>query len=206
MAPRLADVAKIAQGLAMSGRGAGARPGDWRLRVVESADIEDDRLRLAGLRTIEIERNARTERHLLRPYDVLVTARSHSVKVALVPAAVTRTVAASTLLVVRARAPEAGTAHFLWYYLTSAKGRASIEGRIRVGASIPSLPASALAEIEVPLPPDRALHRFADLIEGSEQAYQAGMRAARLRREALRDAIIDQLARSHRTAEEARCR
>lgn len=201
----LRDLANISQGIATSGKGAGARPGDWRLFVVESGDIEDDGLRTSALRTIDIPQNVRTEKHLLRPYDVLVTARSQSVKVALVPPAVTRTVAASTLLVVRAHAPEAGMAHFLWYYLTSTRGRMALERQVHIGASIPSLSASAVAEIEIPLPPRPELHRFAKLVKESEQAYEASLEAARLRREALRDAIIEQVARDP-TDEEERCR
>ena len=112
------------------------------------------------------------------------------------PPSVSRTVAASTLLVVRAHTPEVGTAQFLWYYLTSKRGRAALEGHVRIGASIPSLSASALADIDVPLPSARELHRFADLIEESEQAYEAGVRSTQLGREALRDAIMEQVARA----------
>ena len=187
---QIGDVAQVAQGLVVSGRGAGARRGDWELRLVESADISDGYLELDGLRTISIERNPRTEKHLLRPYDLLVTARSHAVKVALVPPAVSRTVAASTLLVVRTHEPELGAAHFLWYYLASQNGRSAVTSRIRVGASIPSLPASALAEIDVPMPSEADLHRLAELIETSELAYRASVRAARMRRETLRDSLI----------------
>ena len=118
--------------------------------MVESSDIADDHLRTGCLRAISIERNARTEKHLLRPYDLLITARSRAVKVALVPPATSRTVAASTLLVVRTHEPERGVAHFLWYYLTSRRGRSAVSARIRLGALIPSLPASALADVDVP--------------------------------------------------------
>ena len=191
----IGDMAQVAQGLVVSGRGAGARRGDWELRLVESADISDDHLQPHSLRTISIERNARTEKHLLRPYDVLVTARSHTVKVALVPPAVSRTVAASTLLVVRTHEPELGVAHFLWYYLTSRKGRSAIRTRVRLGASIPSLPASALAEIDLPMPSDAEVDRYAELVDASEAAYAAALEAARLRRETLRDAIINDIGR-----------
>lgn len=203
---RIGRAAAITQGMSTTKRAAGARPGDWRLDVVESADIEDDRLELEGLRSIEVERNVRTEKHLLRPFDLLVTARSQSIKVAMVPPSVARTVAASTLVVVRPHGPESGIAHFLWYYLTSTRGRAALEAQVRVGASIPSLPASAVAEIEVPLPPPAELHRFAELVEESEHAYEAGTRAARLRRETVRDALIGHVSREYPAAEEARCR
>ena len=123
MMKTLAEVARISQGLSLSGRGAGAHPGDWELQMVESGDVEDDGwLSLAGLKEITIARNARTERHLLRPYDVLLTARTGSSHAVLAPPEVSRTVAGVTLLVVRPRGVEWGMGHWLWYYLTSTEG------------------------------------------------------------------------------------
>lgn len=187
---RISELAGVSQGLAVSGRGAGARSGDWELRLAESADLVDDRLELEGLRSISIQRSARTERHLLRPYDVLVTARSQAVKVALVPPAVSRTAAGVTLLVLRPRRPESGISHWLWYVLTSRSGRSAVERQLRPGMSLPSLSVSALAAVEIPVPSDAELHQLAKLIEISELAYQAGVGAARLRRETLRDSLV----------------
>ena len=194
MSERIGDFANVSQGLAVSGRGAGARLGAWEVRLAESADILDDRLELDGLKTISIQQNPRTERHLLRPYDVLVTGRSRAVKVALVPPAVSRTVASVTLLVVRPRLPESGISHWLWYFLTSPIGRSALERQIRPGMLIPTLPASSLADIDVPVPSEADLHRLAELTEASELAYQASIRAARLRREQLRDSLIQDIA------------
>ena len=190
----MGNLASITQGIATSGKGAGARAGEWNLRVVESSDIQADSVQLDGLRTIEVEQNPRTEKHLLRPYDVLVTARSQSVKVALVPPQVTRTVAGPTLLVVRPLEPETGVSQYLWYYLTSQQGRAAVEARVAAGASIPSLSAAALGEVEVPIPDSRKLHVLAELIEASEDAYAASNAVARLQREVLRDSIIGRVA------------
>ncbi len=190
MGIRIGGIAQVAQGLAVSGRGAGARSGDWELQLAESADIADDRLDLDRLRTISIEQNLRTEKHLLRPYDVLVTARAQSIKVALVPPAVSRTAAGATLLVIRPHRPESGVGHWLWYFLTSRGGRSAVARRVRLGVTIPSLPASSLADVAVPMPSDDDLHRLAELIDTSELAYRAGLHAARVRREQLRDSLV----------------
>ena len=192
----LRQLATVTQGIATSGKGAGARQGEWSLHLVESGDIAADGVRLEGLRTIDVERNARTEKHLLRPFDILVTARSQSVKVALVPPQVTRTVAGSTLLVVRPSLPETGVAHYLWYYLTSRQGRAAVEARVAAGATIPSLSAAALGEVDVPLPTPKEMHLLADFVEASEEAYAASISVARLQRETLRDSIIGRIAAS----------
>ena len=168
------------------------------LRIVESNDVRDDGwLDLDGLQEIGVREGVRTERHLLRPFDLLLTARSGSVQVALVPPNVSRTVAGVTLLVVRPENPELGMGHWLWYYLTSAHGRAQLARRMTVTATLKSLSARSLGEINVPMPPARDLDFVARLVEASEAAYAQSVRAARLRREVLRDAMIGQFSHVH---------
>ena len=192
----IVELADIYQGLARAGRGAGARPGAWILRIVESSDLHDGGwLDLHGLREVGVLQGVRTERHLLRPFDVLVTARSGSVQVALVPPDVSRTVAGVTLLVVRPKESETGMGHWLWYYLSSAHGRGQLAKRMTVTASLKSLSARSLGEIEVPVPTARELDAVARLVEASEAAYTEAVEAARLRREALRDAVIQEIGR-----------
>ena len=176
----LASLADVKQGMGVAGRAAGALPGDWRLRVVESADIVDDRLSLEGLREIGVRQGVRTEAHLLKPFDILVTARSQAVKVALVPPSVTRTVAAATLLVVRTPDPGSGLAHFLSYYLASTRGRAEVAARL-TATSLPALSAKALGDVPVAPPPTTELPRLADLIETTTVARAAALEAARVR-------------------------
>ena len=162
-----------------------------RLRIVESGGVRDHGwLDLNGLREIEVASGVRTERHLLRPFDVLVTARAGAVQTALVPPGVSRTVAGVTLLVVRPKQPESGMGHWLWYFLTSAHGRAQLARRMTVSATIKSLSARNLGEVAVPVPSPRELDVVVELVEASEAAYAAALEAARLRRETLRDAII----------------
>ncbi len=167
---------------------------------MDSADVRDDRLvgGSDGWRTIAVAQTAWTEKRLLRPFDLLVTSRSQSVKLALVPPDVTRTVAAATLLVIRTPDPGSGLAHYLWYYLTSRRGRAELEGRITRGMTIPTLSARALAEVPVPLPPARELAGFARLVEASDAAYRAALDAARIRRDTIRDAVIGRVAATAR--------
>lgn len=185
----LAAIARVTQGLARSGRGAGARSGEWRLRVVAAGDIDDGWLVIDGLREVWVELNPRTERHLLQPYDVLVAARGRENRAALVPPSVSRTVAGVTLLVVRPHDPGLGMGHYLWCFLTSAFGEVQIRRAAR-GATVPVLTAGSMAEVMVPVPSTRELDLFAQLVEASEEAYASAIHAARLRRETLRDALI----------------
>ena len=190
----MTDIANIYQGLARAGRGAGARRGDWMLRIVESSDLRDDGwLDLDGLQEIGVVQSARTERHLLRPFDVLVTARSGSVQVALVPPDVSRTVAGITLLVIRAKDPGIGLGHWLWYFLSSTHGKAELEKRMNVSATLKSLSAKSLGEIDVPVPSTQELDAVERIVEASEAAYTSAVEAARLRRDTLRDSMIQEI-------------
>lgn len=197
----LGDLATIAPGMNLVGRGSGARQGPWQLSVVESADIEDDRLSKPK-RSVSVLQTAWTERQLLKPFDILVTARSRRVKAALVPAETTRTVASGTLLVLRVGDPSSGLAHFLWYYLTSVRGRAVVESKITQGVTIPTLSASALGSIPVPLPDARRLRAFPDLVEATLTAHETAIQAAHVRRDTVREAVISNIAAGF-TREEA---
>lgn len=190
------ELANVYQGIARAGHGVGARSGEWMLRIVESGDVRDDGwLDLAGLNElVGLVHGVRIERHLLRPFDLLVTARTASTQVALVPPEVSRTVAGVTLLVVRAKQPESGMGHWLWYCLTSSFCRTQLAKRMTVSSTLKSLSAKNLGEIQVPVPSPRDLDAVARLVEASEEAYESTIEAARLRREVLRDAVIHELA------------
>lgn len=189
----LRDVAHLSQGLVTSGRGAGSRVGDWLVRLISVGDIQDDRIAPSDVETIAIEQNSRTERHLLRPEDLLITARGSLMKVALVPPQSVRTVADATLLVIRPI--PYGLGPYLWLYFTSSRGRAELEARM-TGTTVKAMSAAGAGEITLPLPDQRTLDRLADYVDLSEQAYWSGIEAAQLRRSLVRDAIIHHLRRS----------
>lgn len=192
--PLLKDIALISQGLARVGHGAGARRGEWFLRVAESGNISGNVwLPLEELREVDVAWNHRSERHLLRPFDVLVTARAGSVQAALVPPRVSRTVAGVTLLVVRAKEPTFGMGHWFWYYLTSTFGQTEMTKRLVASATMKTLSARSLGEIEIPVPTTGALEWVAELVEASEEAFASALRAATLRREVIRDGLVQSL-------------
>ena len=137
--------------------------------------------------------NHRSERHLLRPFDVLVTARAGSVQAALVPPQVSRTVAGVTLLVVRAKEPTFGMGHWFWYFLTSTFGQTEITKRLVTSATMKTLSARSLGEMEIPMPTLGALESIAMLVEASEEAFASALRAATLRREMIRDGLVQGL-------------
>lgn len=185
----LGELAEIHQGMALAGRGPGARRGDFRLRMIEAHDLGEGMLADASRpREIDVAGTGRNEHHLLRPYDILVSARSSHVMASLVPPGIERTVASVTLLVARPRDVDA--APYLWWFLRSAQGQLQLKSRLTTGATVTSLSAASLGAVTVPMPAEREIPRLAKLIEAAEDAYQSEMEAARVRRETLREAII----------------
>lgn len=194
MLMQLDDNASVSLGLSISGHGAGVGSGDWNLRMVESSDIRDDGwLSLEGLREVAVVRTTSVERHLLRPYDLLITARSDSHQVALVPPGVNRTVAGVTLLVIRPHDPVTGMSHWLYFYLTSEPGRRQVARRKSTSSSIRFLSAKDVGEMELPIPSREVLDAIVQLVEQSEAAYTAAIEAVQLRRETIRDAIVQEI-------------
>ena len=157
--------------------------------MAHAGDVTGGWLDLDGLREVDIQRNPRTERHLLRPFDVLVAARGEAGRASLVPAHVSRTVAGVTLMVVRPCDPGSGMGHYLWYYLTSSHGASQIR-RQAMGSAVPLLTAKGLGQVLVPMPSPRCVDLFAQLVEASEESYTSAIAVAQLRREALRDSLI----------------
>ena len=191
---RLSEIANISLGLPNSGWGMEEDYRGYAVRLVESGGLGDTCwLGLDNLKEVVVPSYEGVDRYLLRPYDVLVTARASTVQAALVPPAVSRTVASVTLLVVRAHDTGSGMEHFIWYFLTSRWGQAQLKRRVTVGATLTTLSAAGLGEVELPVPSRDVLQRIASLVEASENAYTLTLEAARLRREALRDSIIGTL-------------
>ena len=73
---------------------------------------------------------------------------------------------------------------------TAAAPRPSIPAVMTASATVTSLSAGSVGEIEVLVPSERDLNAIARLLEASEAAYASAVEAARLHREILRDALI----------------
>jgi hypothetical protein len=186
----LGQIAEIRTGPSRSGRSAAGRPGDLTVALISGSDIGDDRL-AAPLPEAVIPRNELTEKHLLSPYDVVVTGKSTSVKAAYVPPELTPSIANSTLVVVHPHDADLGI--FLWWFLTSPQGRKELESRMMGSATIASLPPAAVSRMEVPVPDRRRLRQLTEMIEASERAYWSAREAAEQRRTALRAALVHEL-------------
>jgi restriction endonuclease S subunit len=177
--------------MARSGRAAGARRGDVPVRLVSGLNIRDDRLFVNDLEEINVDHTVLTRKHLLEPYDVVLSGKSTALKAAYVPPGIGRAVANSTMVVLQPLDADIGL--YLWWLITSRRGRELFESVIERGATLWSLPPQAVAGLKIPVPPAAELRLLARLIEESERAYWASRDAADLRRTALRDHITSRL-------------
>ena len=114
-------------------------------------------------------------------------------KAALVPDTVSRTVASVTLLVVRPDEPGSGMGHFIWYFLSSTFGQVQLNKLLTVNATVISLSASNLGQVELPEPSQRELDHIVRMVNVSDEAYKLAIEAARLRQDAVRDSIIGRI-------------
>lgn len=113
------------------------------------------------------------------------------------PPGASRTVASTTLLVVRTLDPGTGLAHFLWYYLTSRRGRSEVATRF-TATTLPTLSARALGGVPVVVPPSGELPRIADLVEAATASRDAALEAVRARHDVVRDSVISDIATTGR--------
>ena len=194
MRRRIRDLATVMQGPSRSGRAIGSRAGAWVVSLVSGNNIEDDRIVVESLDAIMIQRSQGTEHHLLRPYDVVVTAKSTSLKAALVPPEIGVAIPNSTMLAIRPYDADVGL--WLWWFLTSRRGRAQAEALMVASATLFSLSPRALAELEVPVPPSSQIRLYGQLIQASELAHQTAVEAAELRRNDLREYVISRLSQN----------
>jgi hypothetical protein len=191
MLSKVKDIATVTQGLSRSGRSSGARPGDTTVAVVSGNNIQDDRIVMQDLEHVALDLDRVGKKHLLQPYDLVMTGKSTVVKAAYVPVDMPRAVANSTMLVIRPADADFGL--YLWWFVTSSRGR-QLAGSLMVrGSALSTISPRAVGEMEVPLPSRAELRLLARLIEESERAYWAGRTAADLRRVAVRENIIGAL-------------
>jgi len=190
MKQRIGDLATVTQGPSRSGRAAGAREGDWPVSVISGNNIQNDRILFLAVESVMTEREA-MQRHLLKPYDIVVTAKSTAMKAALVPPNIPPAIANSTMLAIRPYDADIGL--WIWWYLTSLQGRARAEALMVASSTLWSLSPRALADLEVPVPPQDQLRTYAELIQASELADEKAIHAAQLRRHVLREVILSRL-------------
>ena len=176
------------------------------LRVVDSEDVKYGETWLTlkdgeDARQIAVLRGRRTERHLLRAFDVVIAARANTIRIALVPLGVSMTVAGASLMVVRPHDPGSGMGHYLWYFLNSSRGTAELKEKVRTHRAVRSLAARDIESIRIPLPTPRQLDLVASIVEASGEEFAMARKVEELRRRDLRDSVISEIVQMDRLSD-----
>jgi len=123
--------------------------------------------------------------------DVLLSARSTSLKTALVPRELDRIVVNATLLGVRCLAHLEPRLLIAW--LNHPAGQAALESVSQSATAQMNITVAGLSKLEVPVPSRDVQKRVVKLLEAADEAYAAAIQAAEDRRRLASQIVIAQL-------------
>lgn len=131
------------------------------------------------------------DRYRVRAGDVLMSARSTSLKTAIVPPELEGTVINATVLGIRCLPVLEPRILVAW--LEGDVGRAALEASAQSGTSQMNLTLGAVAKITVPVPVVETQKQLAAILVAADEAYLAAIQAAEIRRRLAKDIIVDSL-------------
>ena len=148
---------------------------------------------LEGLQTVWLSEGRSVERFTLQSGDVVLMARGTGVRAGLITDAVAQqgVVASSNFLIIRPNSNEISGA-VLTAYLNSELGKSALVGMGK-GSVIPSIPASGLRSLMVPVPSTLVQEQVADLREASQEAYRATLALAEQQQKTAQARILNLL-------------
>ena len=174
-------LASVFPGIPTFGRTVVGR-GGVRLRAVSVKDIGPAGIDVRALEEIAVPHVSDVDRYLVRPGDVLLSARGTVLKVAIVPEALAGAVATATLAVIRP-VLERILPEVLAAYLRSPAGQAELRARARSATGQIALTARDIRAMKVPVPPMEDQRRIAALVRALGAYETAAGEALRARRE-----------------------
>lgn len=130
----------------------------------------------------------RIDRYRVQPGDVIVSSRSTTLRVGVVPSAIQQVPINSTLLGVRC-SPEL-LPELLAAYLRHPAGAAHLTAASQSGTMQMNLTASTLGEIPVPILPIAEQRELAHLLASADSAHDHAVAAAELRRQVAHDIVV----------------
>jgi hypothetical protein len=187
----LGDVAHIYVGLPTKQsdiRGAGRSGNVLTVRALTGIDINHDELVHVSLQSL---RGRDRDKYRAAAGDVLISARSTSLKTAIVPANLDGTVINATLVGVRSR--PALEPLLLLAYLQHPDGQMALAAVAQSATAQMNITVSALQSLLVPVPPIEVQHQLVRMLEASDEAYRASLEAANTRRQLAIQVIADRL-------------
>jgi hypothetical protein len=176
----LGEVAEIFLGVNLSRtRGVSAR---HRVPILQVKDVAEGLLSpRAALDQVDFCDDPRHARALLRPGDVIITARGIVSKCALVTEQNAGVLPTSNVIVIRPTATRLRP-ELILALLRHPRTKALLAREV-AGVAVPTLRVASIARLRVHVPPLEEQRDLARLVELAEFQYETAMRASRLRRD-----------------------
>ncbi len=137
------------------------------------------------------------EKYTVQAGDLLIPARSTSLKAGIVPDSLGNSVINATLIGIRclpAMLPQVLAAYFL-----SLDGQAAIEGISQSGTGQMNVTVSGLSSLVIPVPPIDLQRRLASILDAAEQGYCSAIKAAEDRISLAREITYETMTRTAST-------
>ena len=185
---RLGDIAKIYVGIPTKTSDlheAGRSGNVLTVRSLTGNGIDPDEL----VRAIFDGRDL--ERYRVAAGDVLISARSTSLKTAVVPSELAGKVINATLVGVRCL-PDLEP-RLLVAWLNHPEGQAELANISQSATTQMNITVAGLTEIEVPVPRVEVQRQMVQVLEAADEAYTAAVRAAEARLRLAREIVVEQL-------------
>lgn len=125
--------------------------------------------------------------------DLVLSARSTSLKMGIVPEELDGVVVNATLLAVRPS--QELDARFLAAYLSHPDGQAALAAIAQSGTIQMNLTVNAVSKMEIPLPPIEVQRQMAEMLASADAAYESAVQAAHARKTLAAEVVMDQLRR-----------
>ncbi len=131
------------------------------------------------------------EKYLIKTGDLLVSSRSTSLKLAIVPPSLDGSLINATVIAIRSL-PRLQP-RLLAAYLSHPVGLAELEAVAQSGSLQMNLTVRALGQLLVPVPPETVQEQMVSLLEASDGAFQSALDAAQIRRQIAETVVADNL-------------
>ena len=136
------------------------------------------------------------KRYFLKASDILLAARSTSLRCAMLDAEMGAVFFNSTLLRIRCN-PALLNPEYLYAWLSHPVGRDAVAAVSRSGTAQMSLTVAGLKKLNVPVPPIDSQARLAELLSTARQAHSAAVTAAETRLSLAREIALHSLTDQH---------
>jgi len=171
-------------------RGAGRSVKVLTVRALTGNGINPEELIQADLEKLRSQ-GREIDRYRASAGEVLVSARSTSLKTAIVPRELDGVIINATLIGVRCHSVL--DPRLLLAYLRHPEGQAALSSVTQSATSQMNITVSALQTMSVPVPPIEVQQQLAQILDASDEAYHASLQAAETRRQLAIQIIANRL-------------